>query len=580
MKTKYLAFAAAALMLASCSNDEDFVPQDDLKDTPITVTAGVEGMLTRAGYEGTSVLPETFYLTVIQAEGESQYNYHNMVMEKTAGENKYTPIDNMFWNEANRSPFVSAYTIEGTTFKVQTDQSSEPNVIASDLLGAVKKSGETSGDVTITEDNIAINFRHLLCKLDVTFSWGTEFSTENKTIKSVVYSGFGISATLNREDGAITADETPTDITAYMNGTTSEAIFAPYVGATSKIVITTTIDGVDRIFSIGVKAPADGFVSGKCYTMGVKIGGTVAEISRVNVTPWTGQDIPNVDTEELPSDTYDATTMTAKQLNVAVAKALAYGHTNISVNLAADAGEEMFKAITTALATDGIEPGSLDLTISGVKTVPERAFDGDRYQNENYEAMAVLKSVTLPDATQLDDFAFYYCLNMTRFAAPNVVTMGQYALYGSEKLTEVHLPSLQSCGIYALGALEELKAISLPSLTTLAENLFSSCSALETVNTPNVTVVIKFPFRDCESLTKVTLGAVETVYNHNNTIGGLFEYCIPGNIDLVLSSEQKVMTYDKISYRWDATETSYNGSTDHQNNSFVGYTLKSITFAE
>ena len=39
MKTKYLAFAAAAFMLASCSNDEDFVPQDDLKDTPITVSA-------------------------------------------------------------------------------------------------------------------------------------------------------------------------------------------------------------------------------------------------------------------------------------------------------------------------------------------------------------------------------------------------------------------------------------------------------------------------------------------------------------------------------------------------------------
>lgn len=41
MKTKYLAFAAAAFMLASCSNDEDFVPQDNLKDAPITVTADV-----------------------------------------------------------------------------------------------------------------------------------------------------------------------------------------------------------------------------------------------------------------------------------------------------------------------------------------------------------------------------------------------------------------------------------------------------------------------------------------------------------------------------------------------------------
>ena len=49
MKTKYLAYAAIALLLASCSNDEDFVPQDNLK-TPITVTATVAELATRAGY--------------------------------------------------------------------------------------------------------------------------------------------------------------------------------------------------------------------------------------------------------------------------------------------------------------------------------------------------------------------------------------------------------------------------------------------------------------------------------------------------------------------------------------------------
>ena len=49
MKTKYLAFAAAAFMLASCSNDEDFVPQDNLKDAPITVTADVADLKTRTG---------------------------------------------------------------------------------------------------------------------------------------------------------------------------------------------------------------------------------------------------------------------------------------------------------------------------------------------------------------------------------------------------------------------------------------------------------------------------------------------------------------------------------------------------
>ncbi len=288
MKTKYLAFAAAAFMLASCSNDEDFVPQDNLKDTPITVSAAVEGMLTRAGYETNadddtkSVLPETFYLSIDQAGEDCDYT--DVLMTKNAGTATYSAPEGttLWWKEGNHeAAAVNAYTIKGTDFTVETDQSTDANVIASDLLGAVST---TEGDVTVSGNNIGICFRHLLCKLDVTFKWGTEFSTENKTIKSVVYSGFGISATLNRKDGVVTANETPTDITAYMNGTTSEAIFAPYVGTAPSIVISTTIDGAERDFAIGVNAPAGSFASGNRYTMNVTIGGTAVEDGSVTAT--------------------------------------------------------------------------------------------------------------------------------------------------------------------------------------------------------------------------------------------------------------------------------------------------------
>ena len=288
MKTKYLAFAAAALMLASCSNDEDFVPQDNLKDAPITVTAGVEGMLTRAGHDADN-LPATFYLTVTQTEEVSQYNYTNVEMTKGNG-NNYTPSDNILWKDATRNPFVSAYTIEGTAFTVQTDQSTAENVIASDLLGAIKGSGETNDDITITGDNIGISFRHLLCKLDVAFSWGNELATATtKTVKSVEYQGFGTDVTLDRDACTITQGETITNIQAYVatanEGVTylSEAIFAPQVGTAPKIVITALIDNVERVFSLNVTAPTGGFVSGNRYTMNVTIGGTTAEIGEIEI---------------------------------------------------------------------------------------------------------------------------------------------------------------------------------------------------------------------------------------------------------------------------------------------------------
>ena len=296
MKTKYLAFAAAAFMLASCSNDEDFVPQDNLKDTPITVTAGVEGMLTRAGYETNtdnddlSVLPETFYLTITQdiEDATSKYNYTNVLMTKTEGENKYTSTTNLLWKDNDRDAAVNAYTIDGTTFTVQTDQSTANGVLASDLLGAVST---TEGDVTISGDNISVRFRHLLCKLDVIYSWGTEFDNATKSIKNVVYNGFGTDVTLDRATATITSGSSTDIITTFVGKTTvgeeekdmSEAIFAPQTG-NPKIVITAQIDGVERIFSLNVTAPTGGFMSGNRYTMNVAIGGTATQTGEMNIS--------------------------------------------------------------------------------------------------------------------------------------------------------------------------------------------------------------------------------------------------------------------------------------------------------
>ena len=287
MKTKYLAFAAAAFMLASCSNDEDFVPQDNLKDAPITVTADVADLKTRAGYDADN-LPAKFYLTVTQTEEVSQYNYTNVEMTKGSG-NNYTPSDNILWKDATRTPFVSAYTTADATFTVQTDQSTAESVIASDLLGAVST---TEDDVTINGDNISVRFRHLLCKLDVTYSWGTEFdNVTTKSIKNVVYNGFGTDAVLDRTTATITSGTYTDAITAFIGKTTvnevekdmSEAIFAPQTG-NPKIVITALIDGVERAFSLNVTAPTGSFVSGNRYTMNVAIGGTVTQTGEMKIS--------------------------------------------------------------------------------------------------------------------------------------------------------------------------------------------------------------------------------------------------------------------------------------------------------
>ena len=285
MKTdRFLTFAVVATMFAACSNEN--IPIDETKDAPVTVTAGVAELTTRAGYEGTSVLPATFYLSITQdtENASSKYNYTNVLMTKGA-DNAYTaPASiSLLWMGSNRDVAVNAYTTDATTFTVQTDQSTTDGVLASDLLGAI--TAAENSDITIADNNISINFRHLLCKLDVTFSWGTELATAaDKAITSVMYQGFGTDVTLDREACAVTNGTASADIKAYVNELTSEAIFAPYVSEAPKIVITTTIDDVDRVFLIGVTAPADGFASGNRYTMNVTIGGTSVENGSVTAT--------------------------------------------------------------------------------------------------------------------------------------------------------------------------------------------------------------------------------------------------------------------------------------------------------
>lgn len=300
MKTKYFAFAAIATLLASCSNDEDFTPQvDSLKDTPITVTAGVDAMKSRAGHDADN-LPATFYLTVTQTDEVSQYNYTNVEMKK-GSDNNYTPSTDLLWMDNTRSPFVSAYTIEGTTFTVQADQSTAESVITSDLLGAVKERGNTSEDIAINDNNINIRFRHLLCKLDVTFSWGSELMVEtitDKSIKSVKYVGFGSKVTLNRTTATVEASDATAEINAYLGTMTSEAVFAPR-SATPKIVIMALIDNVERVFTVNVTAPAEGFVSGNRYTMNVTIGGTATETGEISIAKGWGDTITGDDMQTM-----------------------------------------------------------------------------------------------------------------------------------------------------------------------------------------------------------------------------------------------------------------------------------------
>jgi hypothetical protein len=193
--------------------------------------------------------------------------------------------------------------------------------------------------------------------------------------------------------------------------------------------------------------------------------------------------------EEAGTDFINATNMTADELKDAVDAALAAGYTAISVNLVEDAESDMFTAIIAPLAADGIEKGSIDLTISGATTVPGYTFAAYEEMNENYRACAVLRSVTLADATTIGEGAFAECKKMTYFSAPKAITIAYEAFSSCYSLIKVNLPSARTIGLLAFASCGALKEVSLPECTSIGDSAFLSCFEMETIYAPKVTTI-------------------------------------------------------------------------------------------
>lgn len=293
MKTKYLAFAAAAFMLASCSNDEDFVPQDNLKDTPITVTAGVAELTTRAGYEGTSVLPTTFYLGIDQTG--TSYDYPNMLMTKATDANTYTPESPLLWagGTDNVSVTAATFSLEGAqALEVQTDQSTADGVKNSDHLLMAPT------EVTPSANGISVDFSHIMSKVILTITLGDEFNEAENPISNVTFKGTLASRNYDRTaetPWSNISGVTATDITPLCNAYTAPATDTPNATAEYEVILVpqaVAADGFTVTFNVGdrvfkwTSASAVTLEGGNKYTLALTAGKDIVSSATFSASAW------------------------------------------------------------------------------------------------------------------------------------------------------------------------------------------------------------------------------------------------------------------------------------------------------
>ena len=555
MRKKKFIYAVLALLtldFTACQQEDDFTPQGGNDEIRISFTSDaiqtrVNTLVTGDKWEnGDQIL-------VFYTSNSMNATFTASVVDESAS---WTQDKKLFWDGDGSNTLLASYPAGSGygSFTLPTDQNNELKLKSADYMNAYCVGSKSQGAVTFA-------MQHRMAMITATYDIKNEFAQGSALSKAEVYSTSSTATFDYTQEGTMSVDEESQWVSAYIRDGKFTAIVMPGEYKTGDELMRVTVNGATE--PLIVKAKED-------FTLG--------EGEHRAFTLSVGKEYIEADENT-----------TAETLQNAIAAKLAAGETDMRIKLAEDADATMFSAITAALATT-VDPsldryelvmnysGTIDLTISGAKTVPECTFYVDEYVNENWRAGAALRSLTLTDATTIGESAFFSSA-MTSFSAPNVIEIEGFALEGCMKLTDVYLPSVQTLGDAVFSDCYALKTISLPECIDLRNGVFNSCEALETVYAPKATNLGAIEFMMCTSLMKVTLGSVVSVNQLYESIdNGLF--CLANdtqNIELVLSSDQKVMTFDSGTKYWTATETDYNGSDYHNNKSFIGYTFKSVT---
>ena len=518
---KYLGTFAFLAMLAACSTEDEQVrfAGDEVK---VNATIGGESVFTRSNPIGSTEEQSEFQdldQIGISVNGGAAHKYEmkNGVWGVAESE---VPIK---W-ESEATDFKAFYPYSynnvSNSFdngQICTEQNIKEGLALSDYMTAKK-----------TYPNIPENRQ-----LDLTFKRQTArvvIDIENSTFSNEftdpvvarinVYSQLQLPATQGADVSAIKAykmdDANPKSSWV--------ALVAPNAEDANKDFICISVQengtGTPKAYSIkGIP----NLESGKSYTYKLKIGKDKAIIDNVTVTDWKeGTAIPGG----------EASLVTEESVRESVAKQLENGN-DVELTLPSNASSDIFAAIKDAIKDKGVSEGQVDLTLKGVMTIPEKAFD-----NSNGGA-PWFNEVILPDVTIIKASAFEGS-NLRTINAPNVEEIEFKAFYKCTQLEDVSMRKASKIGLLA--------------------------------------------FSECRLLRSVWFGALSSVMSlSEHDLGGIFDKVNTTNIQLTLSTRQAklglIPTYD-ANYEWYSTGQSYWDSEDYSKNKILGYTFARIIRAD
>lgn len=144
---------------------------------------------------------------------------------------------------------------------------------------------------------------------------------------------------------------------------------------------------------------------------------------------------------------------------------------------------------------DALIDGSITEITSNVGTVRSCAF----YGNET------LKTINLPNTTNIGNYAFRICASLESALIPNVVTIGTGTFYFCAALKSIYCPNTTQIGGDAFYKCSNLSSAYFPVLTTVPSSSLSFCTSLEKIELPMVTKIEGNGLSSCYKLVTIDL---------------------------------------------------------------------------
>ena len=290
MKTRFFAFAALALTLAACNNDNE-----NLNDGPVAAKFIADiTPATRVNQDGTD-------WTDGDRIGVTGAGFTNVPYKREYG--MFVPDGTVIYFDDTETKTFNAYypyQSDGGTVSVSTAADKQGTGI--DFLFASGATGDTHNpEVSFTdktdkggEDN---SFHHRMSLIKFTFKPGDGLIFNGMEPADYTLDGLKHEGTFDTATGttAVTAAvESP--ITMQLGGaTTSQVIILPQ-GVTTSLDLTVSFNGLDYTTTLPnpSKPEANQFSAGYAYTYNITLNNKGITVEEPEITPWEPGDSNNV----------------------------------------------------------------------------------------------------------------------------------------------------------------------------------------------------------------------------------------------------------------------------------------------